>query len=381
MKEEKIQMNEINFSVIIPTFNRSDLLDRLLASLYKARENYKYGKAEFIVIDSSKGEELSRIKQSCEKYDAVFLEGTDSVRQKRNFGIKSSKYDYIIFEDSDVEVDEELFNAHAKTYIDEYDNPKNAGSFGLTRFVGKDNFVWKIVQYTTLTDSFSFAEKWPYQLWTIGNNVSFKKSILEEVGLFEEAFPFKLGADDLDLSYRITHKSYQIKSQPNAIAYHSKDTWKKWHNVQERSKRWGRMEYYISQRHPEIFINRFPKTEFVSIIIGFLFGLAALVTLSLIPLLTFGIWFVLTFLCTYFFQVKETKQYNPIKFIFAKILECEYYFGHIFEALKNKSLNGIYKQMSFSPPQTRMILSKENRRLSMLIINLLISIVIMIILI
>lgn len=371
-------MSEINFSVVIPTYNRSQLLDRLLASLYKAREHYKYGKAEFIVIDSSKGTELEKIKESCTKYDAIFLEGTDSVRQKRNYGIRSAKYDYILFEDSDVEVDPELFNAHAQTYLDEADNPKNGGSFGLTKFVGTDNFIWKIVQYTTLTDSFSFAEKWPYQAWTIGNNVSFKKSVLEDVGLFEEAFPFKLGADDLDLSYRITKKGYQIKSQPKAIAYHSKDTWKKWTNVRERSRRWGRMEYYISGRHPEIFINRFPKTELVCLVLAVLFGIMALVTMSWIPLVSYLIWLLLTSLCTYAFQVMETKQGNPVLFLCAKVLDIKYYYGHVYESLKNKSLNGIYKQMSFSAPQTRMILKKENRRLTMIMTNLLIAVMVMV---
>lgn len=373
-------MKEINFSVIIPTYNRSYLLERLLVSLQQARENYKYGKAEVIVIDSSKGTEREKIVESCKKHDAVFLEGTDSVRQKRNLGICAAQYEYILFEDSDVEVDKELLNAHAETYLNEIDNPRNGGSFGLTKFVGNDNFIWKIVQYTTLTDSFGFAEKWPYQAWTIGNNVSFKKCVLEEVGLFEEAFPFKLGADDLDLSYRITHKGYQIKSQPKAIAYHSKDTWKKWANVKERSKRWGRMEYYISGRHPEIFINRFPKTALVCIIFAVLFGIMAFATTSWLPFVAYLIWLLLTTICTYVFQVEETKQGNPVWFLCAKLLEFKYYFGHVYEGLKNKSLNGVYKQMSFSAPQTRMILSKENRRLTMIMINLLIAVMVMILL-
>ena len=236
-------MNTYDMSVVIPTFNRAYLLEKLLESLYADRENYKYGKTEVIVIDSSKGEELQKIKEACKRYDARYLEGTDSVRQKRNLGIRSARYPYIVFEDSDVVVDQDLFNYHAETYRKSTPEERVAGSFGLTVFTGEDNLVWKIIQYTTLTDSFSFAEKWPYQEWTIGNNVSFKKEVLEEVNLFEEAFPFKLGADDLDLSYRITHAGYRIKSQPKAVAYHSKDTWKKWKLVRERAKRWGRMEY------------------------------------------------------------------------------------------------------------------------------------------
>ena len=373
-------MESCDISVVIPTFNRSYLLERLLKSLYEARQQYKYGEVEIIVVDSSKGEELKKIKEACTKYDARFLEGTDSVRQKRNLGINSSKYPYILFEDSDVVVDKDIFNRHAETYLNSVDDPTVAGSFGLTVFTGKDNYVWKVIQYTTLTDSFSFAEKWPYQEWTIGNNVSFKKSVLEEVHLFEEGFPFKLGADDLDLSYRITHKGYKIKSQPLAVAYHSKDTWKKWKLVYERARRWGRMEYYISQRHPQIFINRFPKTEFVFWIMLLLFCLTGAILKSFVPFFAFIIWSALTIVGTYYMQTKGTGKNNPFYYFPAKLLDFAYYFGHIHEGIKNKSLSGIYKQMSFSMGQTKMILSFETKRMSMIFINLLIASVFMLIL-
>lgn len=371
-------MNTYDMSVVIPTFNRSYLLEKLLESLYIARENYKYGKTEVIVIDSSKGEELQRIKEACEKYDVRYLEGTDSVRQKRNIGIRSAQYPYIVFEDSDVVVDKDIFNYHAQTYMECAPEENVAGSFGLTIFTGEDNIVWKIIQYTTLTDSFSFAEKWPYQEWTIGNNVSFKKEVLEEVNMFEEAFPFKLGADDLDLSYRITHSGYRIKSQPKAVAYHSKDTWKKWKLVLERAKRWGRMEYYISKRHPQIFINRFPKTELIIPMMLLICGIVASVLRSWIPMIAFLVSTACISFATYLFDVIGSEKKNPIYYFIAKHLDFNYYYGHIFEGLKNRSLSGVYKQMSFSSGQTKMIMKKESRRMIMLFVNMVIMLAIIV---
>lgn len=371
-------MNTYDMSVVIPTFNRSYLLEKLLESLYVARENYKYGNTEVIVIDSSKGEELQRIKDMCGKYDVRYLKGTDSVRQKRNLGIRSARYPYIVFEDSDVVVDKDLLNCHAKTYIECLPEENVAGSFGLTVFTGSDNFVWKTIQYTTLTDSFSFAEKWPYQEWTIGNNVSFKKEILEEVNMFEEAFPFKLGADDLDLSYRITHSGYRIKSQPKAISYHSKDTWKKWGLVRERARRWGKMEYYISKRHPQIFVNSFPKTEFVIPILLLICGIAACALRSWIPLAAFVLGTVGISAATYIMDVMESGKKNPFYYIMAKLLDFNYYYGHVFEGLKNHSFCGIYKYMSFSSGQTKMILKKESRRMVMLFVNMVIMLVVIV---
>lgn len=371
-------MNTYDMSVVIPTFNRAYLLEKLLESLYAAREHYKYGKTEVIVIDSSKGEELQKIKEACKRYDARYLEGTDSVRQKRNLGIRSARYPYIVFEDSDVVVDQDLFNYHAESYRKSTPEERVAGSFGLTVFTGEDNLVWKIIQYTTLTDSFSFAEKWPYQEWTIGNNVSFKKEVLEEVNLFEEAFPFKLGADDLDLSYRITHAGYRIKSQPKAVAYHSKDTWKKWKLVRERAKRWGRMEYYISQRHPQIFINRFPKTELIVPLLLLLCGITAGALRSWIPLLAFALGTAGITAGTYVLDTAESDKKNPFYYLTAKLLDFHYYYGHVFEGLKNRSLCGIYKQMSFSGGQTRMILKKETKRMTLLFVNMVIMLAVIV---
>lgn len=371
-------MKNCDMSVVIPTFNRADLLEQLLRSLDEARRNYRYGQAEIIVIDSSKGEQRQKIEDACRQYDAVFLEGPDSVRQKRNMGILQAKYPYILFEDSDVVVDREIFNCHARTYIESAGDPSVGGSFGLTVFTGEDNLTWNIIQYTTLTDSFSFAEKWPYQDWTIGNNVSFRKDVLEEVNLFEEAFPFKLGADDLDLSYRITQAGYKIKSQPAAVCYHTKDTWKKWKLVNERAGRWGRMEYHISVRHPQIFINRFPKTEFICPLLLLLFGAVSAVTGSWIPLLSCLAGLLLTGAGTYVLGTAGSKKKNPFLFFAAELINIRYYYGHVWEALKNGSLNGIYKQMSFSSGQTAMILAAESKRMIMLFVNMAVMLLMMI---
>lgn len=83
MKEEKIQMDEINFSVVIPTFNRSDLLDRLLASLYKARESYKYASIQldrnpFISVNKDRPLGVSMIVNSKEAEEPYFLFDYDS---------------------------------------------------------------------------------------------------------------------------------------------------------------------------------------------------------------------------------------------------------------------------------------------------------------
>lgn len=79
----------MDFSIVIPTWNRSHLLDTLLKSLFEERNRYKQGKTEVLVVDSSKDTEKENIVKLCKMYDAVYIEGDDSVRKKETKELES----------------------------------------------------------------------------------------------------------------------------------------------------------------------------------------------------------------------------------------------------------------------------------------------------
>ena len=72
----------MDFSIVIPTWNRSELVEALLISLYDERERYTSGRTEILIVDSSTDSEKDSIISSCKKYDAIYVEGDDSVRKK-----------------------------------------------------------------------------------------------------------------------------------------------------------------------------------------------------------------------------------------------------------------------------------------------------------
>lgn len=362
-----------DFSIVIPTWNRSGLVDELLKTLYKARANYHYGNTEVLIVDSSEGVEETGIRQSCQKYGGTYIKGPDSVRRKRNIGIEIAKYAYVLFIDSDVRVDRDIINRHAQTWLHASPEENLGGTFGVTEFVGSENFVWKVVSYSTFVNSFSFAKWFPYQNWTIGNNVSFKKSVLEEVNLFEEAFPFKLGGDDLDLSYRITKAGYRIKSVPDALTWHSKETWSHFKSINDRTRRWGSMEYFLSRRHPEIFITSGLKTE---LIWGILFPLALILsacTRDISFILGDLIFMLVSFLLIYAMDALRSGKRNIIFYGFAKWFEARYYFFHVLEGIKHGTLDGTHKTMSFSFQQTRAMMIRESYKDWLLVLSLVIG--------
>ncbi len=356
----------MDFSIVIPTWNRSELVEALLGSLYEERKRYTQGSTEVIIVDSSTGAEKDSIVASCDKYDATYIEGDDSVRKKRNKGIRSSKYDYILFIDSDVTVEKGLLDE----YVEAYKNPykvKLGGVLGYTEFVGKKTFWWKMLERTSLVNSFSFARDYPFHSWTIGNNVSFKKSVLEEIGMFEENFPFKLGGDDLDMTYRVTKAGYMIGSAPNAVTYHSRKTWNNYKAVHDRAKRWGTMENFIVGRHPELYQKVIPKSYILELIVLLCMGIMSLAMQNAIPVVTALLWIVTNWIVDYVIDIKRKGFCSPLYYYGAQIIQFQYEFYRVLGSLKNKSLGALYKGMIFNRFQIKFGMANEAFRIKKLI--------------
>lgn len=350
-------------SIVIPTENRSHLLSDLLASLKTDRDTYTYGNSEVIVVDSSEGEEKKRIMQACHDYDATYYPGDISVRKKRNYGIVTAKYPYILFIDSDVTVNPGLILSHMKTFRD-FSSPKLGGVLGYTEFVGRMTFWWKLLSHTSLIDSFSFARKYPFLSWTIGNNVSFRKEVLLEIGMFEENFPFKLGGDDLDMTYRVTKAGYLIKSCPKAVTYHSRETWNNVKAIHSRAKRWGTMEYHICKRHPEVYQSVIPRSCWINSFVGLLSVIVSFAVCKYTPVLI-GITFVLLNIFGVYIldMVTEKKAKNPFYYLLAKVIHLHYGRYRVLNFFKHKMFNAPFRGMIFSRYQIRYGMDYEAKRI------------------
>lgn len=361
----------MNFSIVIPTWNRSKLLDALLESLYRERNRYTLGETEVIVVDSSEGSEQESIKNSCAKYDAQYVDGDDSVRKKRNLGIKLSKYDYILFIDSDVTVREGLLDEYVAAY-EKNKYVKLGGILGYTEFVGEKSFWWKILELTSLVSSFSFAREYPFHSWTIGNNVSFKKSVLEEIGMFQENFPFKLGGDDLEMTYRVTKAGYMIGSAPEAYTYHSRETWNNAKAIHNRAKRWGTMELHIAEIHPELYKPVVPKNYVLEFLVLIFSIVMSLLTQDLAMTVCAVAWIVVNWIMQYIITCRKKGMKNPIHYIGSVIVQMMYEFYRVKHPLSKGSLSGFFKGMVFNHYQIRFGMKDEAKRIWQLAISFMI---------
>ena len=355
---------KIDFSIVIPTWNRKDCVREMLRTLYEDRQSYEFGATEVLIVDSSKGEEQESIKESCAMYDARYIDGVDSVRKKRNKGITEAQYDYIFFIDSDVWIEKGMLNEHAKVYMNS--TKENLGGvFGVTEFYGKKSFRWNVIDYSNYTFAFGQAKKYPYASWTIGNNVSFVKQILLDIGMFEENLPFKLGGDDMDLSYRVVKSGHPIKCTPHAITHHSRETWDSGKALNDRTRRWGTMEYYNAKRHPEIVQRTLPNMSSLSLLSLMAMLVVMLFTGNALPLLVEGAFLLGVWVISFFCDANKSGKYNIFYYSLAKLISFQYQFYKFRECCRQKDFSVWNKELIFNDGHAKAEYTERSRKLTL----------------
>jgi GT2 family glycosyltransferase len=340
-------------SVIVPTHGRVKLLRKLLISLQRASSNCNVP-IEIIVVDSSPVDQQSQIKQLCQDFGGRYLSGPQNVRRKRNMGIRESTGEIVLFVDSDCEVSENIFIEHLKLY-----NEKDtAGVLGVTEFVGEENVTWKIVERTKFLDAFLFAKTLGNYLdsapWGTCTNLSFRKEVLEQIGGFDTDFPFRLGGDDTEFGIRVNKAGYKIKMNPDAVVYHTRETWSSFLAVTKRVFRWGRVDYHVYyKKHKDKIAFTFPKPItifYFMLICGFIETIMNNLLLGLS--LPFA-WLLLFLFLNSLFKIISLR--DSLKSLFlelpAQFLHFLFDFGNVLESIKNKNLAAFFKCPLDNPRQ------------------------------
>lgn len=241
-------------AVVVPTHGRALLVERLLASLSHARESFS-GEVEVIIVDSSPAAEGADIEEACARHSARYLRGPVNVRRKRNLGARTAVARYLAFIDSDCQVASDLFLRHAEALAR---TSTAAGSVGVTWFAGSHTWVSRLVAWSPFVDAFTFAETMEFVPWSTMTNTVLPWSEFEAVGGFDEGFPFLLGGDDVDLTWRLTVSGTFFVGAPNAVVYHDWATWSRLRDVCGRIWRWGRVDHHLERKHPAQLVRTVP---------------------------------------------------------------------------------------------------------------------------
>jgi glycosyltransferase involved in cell wall biosynthesis len=334
-------------SVVTPTHGRRSLVAALLESLQAARAAAGV-ESEVIIVDSSEGEDAQLILEDCERFHASYIRHpANNVRQKRNVGIRTARFPIVLFMDSDCTASPDLLVEHARSHMNDV-----GGVIGVTRFVGDSSQTWRLIERTSVLDSFSCAERMETVPWGPTCNISYRKEILEEVGGFDESFPFRLGGDDVDLGLRVTDAKHPIRCNPKAVVEHTRETWSSLWLIGRRLFRWGRMHHHLMNKHPGRVLNDFPKTMGLLFVLGItmaaMSGVYRRPVLLLLPLLWLALDLLLEAAVLSRMTGERLRDYGT--FLGARLLGLTFELGTLVEAGLRGSLRPLYKEIYYAPP-------------------------------
>ncbi|MEB3829863.1 glycosyltransferase family 2 protein [Phormidium sp. CCY1219] len=242
-------------SVIVPTFGRVEMCERLFASLQKSRKAF-FEPTEIIVIDDSSELEAQQIEALCVQYGVTYYFQRLGVAAKRNFGAKMAAYSLLLFIDSDCEATPNLLQEHWKLYCR---NHTVVAGLGKTEFKGPESWIWQVVQLSPFLAAFELGNREGNQIWGPSNNLSCRQEMFQFLGGFDPTFPKNPGGEDVDFGYRLYQQGYWLTKNPQALVYHTTETWNDIGQVVRRLFHWGQGEFYVYERHDRYLYFDCPK--------------------------------------------------------------------------------------------------------------------------
>lgn len=232
-------MYEPQISVIIPTFNRYELLEKTLQSIN--RIDYPISKFEVIVVDdgSTDQTEIMVTELSAKiRYKIIYHKQKNAgVTKARNTGIELSSHEIIAFISDDVTVDEKWLTIGVKKFL----NPKVGGVEGGVIATEKE----KITPFTHQTEALT-----PRRF--VGANIFFRKTTLEEIGGYDTRFCYHI-REDTDIALSILKKGWIIESDFESKVYHPTYKSKYWGAYKEATD--GFTEGLLYKKHKDIIKN------------------------------------------------------------------------------------------------------------------------------
>jgi glycosyltransferase involved in cell wall biosynthesis len=334
-------------TAVIPTQGRIELIGRTMESLCCAASRYP-GKFELIVVDSSQSDDAERIEKSCPMHNAIYVAGPQSVRKKRNIGAKQARGEVLLFIDSDCLASPDLLLEHARIYKA---HPEVAGVCGTTEFSEHRGIHWSVIEQAGLLDSFSFAKKYDRVQWCTTSNFSVRRAVFWSEGGFDEKFPFRLGGDDLDLTFRITSKGWLILSNPEAVVFHASETWAHFAAVRERAFRWGRMGYHIFNKHQKLQYLDLPKPTLVLVVMLIVYFAKSGFSSAIASFWVLAVPISLFLIAEIAFFNKRGVGWRRLLIPFSWVYVCIYRTGLILEFLLNRDIRFLFCKTIYSTYQ------------------------------
>ncbi len=202
-------------SIIIPVYNAKKTISKTLKACLE--QDYT-GRREIIVVDDGSTDGTAEeIKKYPVKY--IYQENTGPAAA-RNRGWREAKGEIVFFTDSDCIPHKDWLSRLLRNY-----SGNRVGAAGGSYSIANPE---SLLAYCIQEEISIRHSAMPYKVRFLGSyNLSVKKSVLEEVGGFQEGYR-KASGEDNDLSYKILKRGYKILFDSRALVahYHRESLWR-----------------------------------------------------------------------------------------------------------------------------------------------------------
>lgn len=267
----------MNFSVVIPVYNRPEEVDELLDSLTRqSNKNF-----EVIIAEDGSTKKCDFIAEKyASQLSVLYFEKPNSgPGQTRNVGAEKAKCDYLIFFDSDCIIPEnyiENVSSYLKNnFVDAYGGPDKA-----------------LPTFTTIQKAINYSMT---SFFTTGGIRGGKKSMDKfhprsfNLGVSKKAFDAVGGygkmrfGEDIDFSLRLLEKGFETALIPEAYVYHKRRSTFKQFFKQVYNSGIARINLYLAHPKSLKLVHFLPaffvKVMILSVILSFFFPIFILVPL------------------------------------------------------------------------------------------------------
>ena len=235
---------QLQFSFIIPVYNRPDEIQELLQSFDLLETNLPY---EIVIVEDGSTKSSKIVVNSFEgKLNiSYFFKENSGPGDSRNFGMQKAKGNYFIILDSDCILPKHYLNEVEKSlkadYVDCFGGPDTANQ-----------------SFTNLQKAINFSMT---SFITTGG-IRGKKSSIDKfqprsfnMGLSKKAFETSEGfgrihpGEDPDLSIRLWNLGFKTKLIPEAYVYHKRRI--SWKTFYKQVNKFGLVRPILNQWHPQ----------------------------------------------------------------------------------------------------------------------------------
>jgi hypothetical protein len=250
--ESRADRRPVGVTVVIPVRGRAAMLRSTLSALERARRHVA-APVEVLVVDDSDPAGRQANERSCEDFGARLVDGPRSVAAKRNLGVRLSRYELLLFIDSDCIPDTNLLSQHLDAMgkapaevaaIAGHTEVPKIGDGPLRLRLLRQNF-------DNLNAAFDWSLNHERLGWATTSNLLVRRAAFVEVGGFDETVLTVVGGEDVDFGLRLNKSGYDVGCNPDAVVRHDSRSQDTVRATFRRLFTYGRCAAWLCVQHPE----------------------------------------------------------------------------------------------------------------------------------